>query len=467
MNRLPPEIISSVVQYVQDGEIWGRTRRIIPLTHVCRYWRTVVISAPNFWTSISTDDRKNLAELSLGRTEAAPLDIHIDMDRFQENNWTANLLRPKVQYTKSLAVLNPPWRVEDVATALPDFPQSMPNLRSLKIIKGPIPDWDRTADPFGSFSHSLRCLTLKNIPLYPSFLNLGTLTTLSLNDDNFHLHLDTLLDFLEANHSLQSATLCVSFMEPSLRSSQRQSPIGNQLQHLSISCMYVTEVQALVSNIALQRGAHLEIWSARLNQILSGISTTHLTNLPSPTSVEYEIQPRRIRLSGPNGSFSLDSFRGSTSDLFVEFPFLPLANVREFHLIDHESSWTPRLSPATDHLSSLPSLKTFTFECETGIPYLSTLLLNSSSPPSLTTLAFLNCDLSDLSVEVLTRFASNRKNTTSTRLHRVVIVDSGGKFPSAASIDALEKHVPAVDVVRGEKLPTDLWCVTVFPSSKQ
>jgi len=56
----------------------------------------------------------------------------------------------------------------------------------------------------------------------------------------------------------------------------------------------------------------------------------------------------------------------------------------------------------------------------------------------------------------LTQFASDRKNTTSARLHRVIIVDSGGKFPSATSIDALEKHVPIVDVRRGKKLPTDL-----------
>jgi len=59
-------------------------------------------------------------------------------------------------------------------------------------------------------------------------------------------------------------------------------------------------------------------------------------------------------------------------------------------------------------------------------------------------------------MEELTLFASARKYTTSARLRRVVIVDSGGKFPSAASIDALEKQVPIVDIRRGKELPTDL-----------
>jgi len=387
----------------------------------------------------------------------APLDIQLNMDRIRKDNWVVDLLRPKIQNARSLAVLGRP-KAKDVTTAFPNFPRSMPNLRSLKIVKGAGPDWDQSIDPFGSSAHSLRCLALDNVPLYPSFLNLRTLTTLFLRDHKFHLHLDTLLDFLKENHSLQSATLCVSFVKPSLRSSQRRSPIRNRLQHLSISCMHVIEAQALISNIALQRGAHLDIlychWDAGLNEILTGVSTTHLLNLPSPTSIEYETQPRRIRLFGPNGRFSFGSFL--TNDVFVEFPLLPLANVQEFRLIHRKSPNPPRLNPATDHLSFLPTLKTLTFECEASIPYLSTLLSNPSSPPSLTTLAFLNCDLSDMSMEELTRFASNRKNTTSSRLYRVVIIDSGGKFPSAALIDALEEHVPIVDARRGKKLPTDL-----------
>jgi len=56
----------------------------------------------------------------------------------------------------------------------------------------------------------------------------------------------------------------------------------------------------------------------------------------------------------------------------------------------------------------------------------------------------------------LTRFASNRKNTDSARLHRVVIVHWEGKFPSIASIRKLEKHVPVVDVRISSVLPGDL-----------
>jgi len=56
----------------------------------------------------------------------------------------------------------------------------------------------------------------------------------------------------------------------------------------------------------------------------------------------------------------------------------------------------------------------------------------------------------------LTQFASDRKNTNSARLHRVVIVHWQGKFPSIASIRRLKKHVPVVDVRISTGLPADL-----------
>jgi len=219
-------------------------------------------------------------------------------------------------------------------------------------------------------------------------------------------------------------------------------------------------VRALISNIALPRGAHLEIAQCSPNtgliDIIGGISTTHLSNLPSPTSIDYGTHPRHIELSGPNGSLSFYSLNAATSEFFIEFPVLPLTSVREFRLTHANPLNLPYPIPLAHHLSFFPSLETLAIGCRSGIPYLSTLLQNPSFPPSLTNLAFLNCDLSEQFMEELAQFASDRKNTTSARLHRVVIVDLDGKFPSSALINALERHIPVVDLRRGRDLPTDL-----------
>ena len=185
-NGLPPEIISRIVRSVPDEIPADTTHKIVPLTHVCQYWREVIISTPEHWTSISTESGRNLAMLYLERAKTAPLEIHLDGPHIREDYWP-ELLRPNIRNTGSLCVAGLRG-VDEVTTAFPNFPQSAPNLRSLKLVATGILDLDQSVDPFGSSAHSLRSLTLKHVPFYPSFLNLRTLTTLCLTDHSFNLH---------------------------------------------------------------------------------------------------------------------------------------------------------------------------------------------------------------------------------------------------------------------------------------
>jgi hypothetical protein len=459
VNRLPPEIISRVARHLLDPYD-DDASSIIQLTHVCRYWRESIVSAPENWTLISSRD-EDMAAVCLERARAAPLEISVDM--YMEYPRFPNIIAPYFQNTETLAINSIPT-LEEFTRMFPNFPQSMPNLRSLTLALNNVEGWDLSIDPFESLTHTLTHLSLINIPLHSSFLRLRTLTELTLTNSRFNLHLDTLLNFLEENHSLESVDLRVKFTEPSLLSSQRPAMMGNQLRYLSIRCRNAMDAQAIISNVPLRSGAHLEIYSncdAGLNDILSGISTTHLSNLSSPTSMEYQSHIRSIRLRGPNGIFSFrgPSYPGEPVE-FVEFPLLPLANVREFRLIHHNAMrWRAiPLGPVVFRPSSFPALETLAIECDINISYaLSALLSNPSSSPSLKTLAFLNCDLSEDFMEELTRFASDRKNiTTSAWLHRVLIVQRDGRFPSVDSVDKLRRYVTIVDVWMDTKLPTDL-----------
>jgi len=162
-------------------------------------------------------------------------------------------------------------------------------------------------------------------------------------------------------------------------------------------------------------------------------------------------------LYGRNGSFSFSCFL-SPAVPFVEFPSLSLANIQEFRL---EYRSQGRLlsppSPPVFNPSSFPSLETLAVECDIDVlHFLSTLLPNHSALPSLKTLAFLNCVITEDFMKKLTLFAFSREGTTLTRLYQVVIIHRDGEFPSAASIHALGRHVPVVDVRFGTKFPTDL-----------
>jgi len=461
VNRLPQELLSHITQYLLLDENTVDAKPVVPLTHVCRYWRESIISTPGNWTLIS-NKRSELTASSLERAKASRLHVSINMYPFRADPGSFGLITPYLQNIDTLRAYDLPG-IEELTRALPNFPQSTPNLRSLTLHRAyaTSAEWDPTIDPFKSLAHTVKHLSLLNIPLYPSILNLRSLMDLNLRYHSFDPHLDILLTFLEQNRFLERATLDIRFTGPSLRQSRRQAAIKNKLQHLSISCNNPMNAQALISGIALRRGAHLEISSldqnTGLNDVLSDISTAHLLNLPSPTFLEYQSYPRDIRLYGRNGSFSFSCLPSSGAP-FVEFPLLSLTDVREFRFKHH----TPKrlrssFNPPVFHPSSFSVLETLAVECDTDVlHFLSALLPNPSTLPSLKTLAFLNCVITEDFMEKLARFASDRESTTSARLYHVVIVHEDGKFPSAASIHALGRNVPVVDVRFGSKLPKDL-----------
>ena len=427
---------------------------MIPSTHICRYWRASIISTPENWALISSRN-ENLAVLSLQRAKAAPLNIHLDMTQTRKIPGFSDLLASHIHNTETLHVCFYP-AIQKLTRIFPNFPQSMPILKSLSLV-GKTKDLKQSIDPFGPLT-TLTSLSLISVPFYPSLHRLRTLTDLTLRVYLFKHHLDTLLDFLEANRSLERTVLEIGFSEPSLRSSRRRVAIRNHLQSLTICSPFAVDADAFISSIALQKGAHLELSllyrDAGLSDVLPIFSLDHLPNLQSPTLMKYRPDNGVVRLLGPNGSFSFETM-SCFMDPFVELPLLHLTNVRVFH-IRREPDLFP-IGSITFPSPSLPVLETLIVECEDTIPHLfSTLLSNPSSSPSLKTLAFLDCDLDEDFMEQLTQFASNRKNTTLAWLYRVVIVNSKGILPRFASIEALGKYVSVVDVRIGNKLPADL-----------
>lgn len=259
---------------------------------------------------------------------------------------------------------------------------------------------------------------------------------------------------MEENRSLESANLDIGFAEPSLRRSDRQTPTGNRLRQLLIHCSETMDGRALISSIALRRGAALDIeyYGAEdggLVDLLSGVSARHLPNLSSSlaecrSSSEF---PMSIWLLGSNGSFSLKTCF-LYDNPFKGFPPFILDNIRELYLEHH----MPSIS-----LPSFPSLEVLVIGNGTNAPWvLSTLLPNPTVCSLLKTIAFLNHAITEGFMDELARFASDRENITSAPLHRVVVVNSEGRLPSTASIERLRGHITVVEVIEGCELPTDL-----------
>ena len=408
-----------------------------------------------------SDYSKDLTASSLERAREAPLEIRLEAGAIGAAS--CHLLTPHLRNIVTLHVAYN-TTIDNLRETISDFPRSMPNLRSLWLQSSVRVQWDRSVDPFESLAPTLKCLKLHNIPLYPSILRLSSLTELTYSDyrSENNIHIDTFLDFLEENHSLTHMALNVEFGDEPLRISRRQAAVANKLQYLSIHCRGGMDGKALISHIALRSGAHLHItyakWNGGLGDILSDVSIAHLQNLRFPTFMEYRSYEGEILLTGPSGRFSSQILYYFGNRVpFVEFPLLPLSHIRKFYLIHRRDSDNFKSDPIVLDQTSFPALEILALDCDTSVSYLlSSLFSNPSFPLSLKTLAFLNCGLDEDFMGELTRYASNRKGTTSAWLHQVVIVDPNGVFPSMTSIRGLMERVPVVEVKVGTKFPENL-----------
>lgn len=462
------------------------------MTYVCQYFRKSLISTPSVWARISNYEPIRTAELSLERCKAASLELCLDLGVGANSGFPgvstefSNLIKPHIQNIRVLQVRFGLFK-EGFPQKLQDCFPSMPNLRSLSLIANTQPStpW-QSDDPCDRLTSPLTYLCLERIPLYPSLLRLRTLTNLRLLHYPFDHHLDVLLDFLEQNSSLEYADLMIQFTEPSFRDSQRRVPIKTRLRRLSISSWCSIDTNALINKIPIHGGTSLTVDLSSVDPVLEHIpcvvSSAGLHSSRSPTFMGYKIcAPVRMRvikleLCGPNVNFSLSRRPTTTENRFFEFPLFPLNSIRTFHL--QYDDWSP--SPVFPPLF-FPALETLVVECEVDMSRLfSNLFSNPSSSPSLKTLVFLRCLVKTGFMEKLILFSSHRKNTTSTCLHRVVIVHSGMPFdfeeleevegveklgeleefeesdelPPSALIDQLRDQVTVVDV--GPDLPPDL-----------
>lgn len=402
-----------------------------------------------------------LAKLSLERAKAAPLAVLL---AFVPEREFVDLLLPRARNIVSFTCVGFN-QIENLVRTLPDFPKSMPNLRSLQLNEsGLLQEGARLpADPFDFSAHtSLKELTLIQVPLLPSILSLRTLTEFNIFYRDFRLHVDTLFSFMEENHQLEVARLEIGFHQNDLYLSQRPTPGRNRLQRLEIMGRRAEDIRALIPGIALQKGGVLALKIYRadrytgLAEILSGLSTAHHPSLSSSTLMVYQDKPRKIQLFGPGGSFSYNNDNPSESP-FGGCTLLPLASVQELRLKCSESMHLK------EHLPCFSSLEVLAIrDCSSRSPHrlvssrpiLSPMLPDPSSPPFLKTLLLQDCAITEEFMFHIKLIAlHHRRNNLPASPHRLIIADSRGQPPSAAYIEWLRDYVPVVEVLEGSQFP--------------
>ncbi|KAN0135889.1 hypothetical protein V8E53_006341 [Lactarius tabidus] len=79
IDKLPPELLFQVFDFVGPGPA------ILPLTHVCRWWRDVALSSPTLWSVIGSCAR--LVPLFLQRSFGSPLQVRGLVARYDDGEF--------------------------------------------------------------------------------------------------------------------------------------------------------------------------------------------------------------------------------------------------------------------------------------------------------------------------------------------------------------------------------------------
>jgi len=458
VNRLPPEVLASCATFVSDAD----PRQIIPLTHVCRYWRRSISSDPRCWASISTGWRR-LVPLCLERAGAVPLAVDITVSDIRSGEDFLEPLLPHALKIGSFRLAGYS-SIEAVTNDLPGFFDSpMPNLTSLELQQNTeptelFPPSEAPVPPVFQNVAKLESLCLTRTPLYPTIFSIASLVELKLLEYTVPFRFEAFIGFLGSNLDLERVILDVQFLIGSVQTVPARKVALVRLQHLSITCSKAIDSKGLLSCLSLPRGVHLEVVFSQptqppdLRSFLPSPPTPIQELLAPITTIRSQHDPREVHLSGNNSAFS---FRCSKphSGCYNELLCFPTSAVREFHTdIRPNTLFTSFLSWLLRKLPALEVLAISGDPIHSGA--LSALAQEPALCPALKTIAFFDCDMTRSQVDELETVVVKRKETTAARLYTVVIVTKS----TNASLDLelihqLRRSIPHVEVRVDDKLP--------------
>lgn len=462
IHKLPPEILSRIPQFFP-------IRDLVVATHVCRYWRTTLISSGPLWCNI--DSAGPEAFTCLHRSKGSP--IHVRVRKIPDDELLTRL-SPHIGRIKSL-VLKSRWSVAQ--TVFARFTDPAPNLETLTVIchpstaaAGPVPSTLLTGD-----LPKLRSFTLQGLASDLENFVLPNLTYFemsSVTSSPISITLTNLLAFLERSPLLETAR--IDFHGECIHDAPKQKMVSLKALrtlYISGSGLVGHGDNSLLARLELPKGVDATVtllipdgsaiptayaippYPDRL-PFISGVKRIHAEVFPGHGRCNF-------RFSGENGKITITArwpalFPDLNGLLIGSIrSFLPLSTdgVEEFYIQGYQAPGDSYL-PALRAFESLPNLQSILMlHCD------NTVLLRALRQPTrhlaVPKLRKMKLYLgwgTEVSGDELRELASYRASRDA-RLEELLITSPEVIVP-VREVMALREHVKLVEYKMDSSIPT-------------
>ena len=83
-RKIPVEILLKTFRLVLSPRTREGVYVLLELTHVCRFWKAVLVNQPHMWSGIfaTQEDRRSFVEMCLKRSQAVALDVTVEVSKW-------------------------------------------------------------------------------------------------------------------------------------------------------------------------------------------------------------------------------------------------------------------------------------------------------------------------------------------------------------------------------------------------
>ena len=432
VNRIPPEILALIPDFLDVDGRGKRDENIIALTHVCRAWRGVFVSRPTLWTDLDYADGSDKTRVYLERSKPFPINLKLNGDDADLPDFFKSIPGITGRF-KSLDV-----RVnrEDLQVITPYLSHPAPFLEVLSICGRRDPVLESTL--FDGDLSLLRELQLKHVRTELPWRNMINLTSFTVHSE---VSVGHLLDFFEGAPHLRTVWIRTATSTNPDAWDGRLVPLSH-LQWMGTMDYYSS---LLFDHLSIPVGAELHM-TVDLHSPTTGDPPPrfidNLKNLTDFTAIKLNNGPGSIRFSGPNGEVSMrtpETWTTASPEFLTHFD---TSKTKRLEILGRRQSLTSDSVYRT--LLPMKDLRTLKFDRHNDAQTLHALHPDMSSSgvivcPELEELIIVHwrgVDIKNVAATVAAR-ASRGAN-----LKSVEIVSLNGTVHSQLDVLELTKHVP-------------------------